>query len=124
VKKVFNTLLFIDKPLARFPQGTRELFPKYASVGTVVELLSRRHEPIAHLLCEAIGYRIMFIESQIMVDVLLKLLQQGITALPVHDAVIVAKSRAPIVKEVMLSVFRAHTGVEGAVEEEEEEEVR
>ena len=69
VKKVFNTLLFIDKPLARFPQGTRQLFPKYVCVDKVVDLLCRTHQAIAHLFCQAVGYRVMFIESQILVDV-------------------------------------------------------
>jgi hypothetical protein len=83
-----------------------------------VAVISQKHEAIAHLFCQGIGFQDMFIESEILVDVLLKLLDQRITALPVHDAVIVAKSKALLVKEVMLSVFQAHTGVTGAVEEE------
>jgi hypothetical protein len=118
VKKVFNALLFTDRPLERFPLGTRKLFPDRASVGEVVLLLAEKHRPIAHLFCTNIGFRDMFIESEILVDVLLQLLDRGITALPVHDAVIVARSKAPMAKEVMLSVFQAHTGVSGAVEEE------
>jgi len=118
VKQVFNSLRFFEKPLFRFPKGTRELFPKGASVREVVAVISQKHEAIAHLFCQGIGFQDMFIESEILVDVLLKLLDQRITALPVHDAVIVAKSKAPLVKEVMLSVFQAHTGVTGAVEEE------
>jgi hypothetical protein len=118
VKKVFNALRFTDRPPERFPLGTRKLFPDRATIGEVLGLLSEKHRPIAHLFGTGIGFRDMFIESEILVDVLLQLLDQGITALPVHDAVIVAKSKAPIASEVMLAVFYAHTGVEGAVEEE------
>jgi hypothetical protein len=60
----------------------------------------------------------MFIESEILVDVLLRLIDVGVTALPVHDAIIVPESKAAMAKETMLSVFRARTGVEGVVEEE------
>ena len=118
VQQVFNTMRFIDKPLFRFPKGTRHLFPKNASVREVVALISQKHEAIAHLFCQGIGFQDMFIESEILVGVLLQLVDRGITTLPVHDAVIVARSKAPIAKDVMLSVFQAHTGVAGAVEEE------
>ena len=62
---------FKDKPLLRFPKGTRHFFPKDASVGDVVALISQKHEAIAHLFCQGIGFQDMFIESEILVDVLM-----------------------------------------------------
>ena len=49
----------------------------------------------------------MFIESEILVGVLLQLVDRGITALPVHDAIIVPGRKAPTAKDVML----LHEGV-------------
>jgi hypothetical protein len=59
---------------------------------------------------------LQFEESQILVDVLLRLIDLGVVALPVHDAVVVPVSRAAQVKEVMLEVFSSHTSMEGSVE--------
>jgi hypothetical protein len=57
----------------------------------------------------------MFMESQILVDVLLDLGGREITALPIHDAVIVAEGNAGEASAVMASVFRSYTGVVGEV---------
>jgi hypothetical protein len=56
-----------------------------------VDAINSHHRPIAHLFCTQIGLRIFFIEPD-PVGVLLDLLDRGIIALPVHDAVIVRRS--------------------------------
>ena len=38
-----------------------------------------------------------------------------VTALPIHDAVLVPKTAQKFAKDVMLSCFQARTGVEGSV---------
>ena len=55
-----------------------------------------------------------------MIDVLLNLKDKGIVALPIHDAVIVGQSYKEEVRQVMLSCFLAHTGIEGLVTAEGE----
>jgi hypothetical protein len=49
---------------------------------------------------------------------LLECKNQGIVALPVHDALIIAESDKDKAKEIMLSSFRKITNTEGNVEEE------
>lgn len=51
----------------------------------------------------------------IMVDVLLRLMKMEIVALPVHDAVLIAESKADQTKAVMLEAFRDHVGFPGSV---------
>lgn len=46
---------------------------------------------------------------------LTKLTEHGITALPIHDAVIVAEDRQEEAKRIMLEVFKEVTGIEGMV---------
>lgn len=118
VKKVMNALLFVDKPLTRYPADTKTLFPPRISFPQVVEALRQAHAPITRLFGSGIGHQVQFVESEILVDVLLALKAEGITGLPVHDAVIVARSSIPKVTMIMLEVFKAHTGVEGMVSEE------
>ncbi|GAB3126676.1 hypothetical protein [Novispirillum itersonii] len=118
VKKVMNALLFADKPLTRFPADTRKLFPTRMAFAQVVEALQQLHAPINHLFFTGIGHQVQFVESEILVDVLLALKTEGIIGLPVHDAVIVARSSIPQVSKIMLEVFKDYTGVEGMVSEE------
>jgi hypothetical protein len=118
VKKVMNALLFADKPLTRFPANTKKLFPSRMPFAQVVEALRQAHAPISHLFGSGIGHQVQFVESEILVDVLLALKVEGIIGLPVHDAVIVARSSIPQVTRIMLEVFKTHTGVEGMVSEE------
>ncbi len=118
VKKVMNALLFADKPLARYPADTKKLFPPRISFPQVVEALRQAHAPIRHLFGTGIGHQVQYLESEILVDVLLALKAEGIIGLPVHDAVIVARSSIPKVTMIMLEVFKTHTGVEGMVSED------
>lgn len=112
IKKLFNAMLHMDKRPVRFPAGIRDLIPDTSTkVGDVVDAILQAHAPIAPLFFTNQGLRVMFIESQILVAVLLKLMEQGIIALPVHDALVVERGHAPMVKEVMVTTFRAHTGV-------------
>jgi hypothetical protein len=119
VKKVMNAVLFADKPLSRFPKTTGALFPREASMGQVIQKLEDLHSPIKHLFFTGIGHRAQFIESEVLVDVLLALKEQGIVALPIHDAVVVPRSSIPLVTKIMALVFKDHTGVDGMVMEEE-----
>lgn len=118
VKKVMNALLFADKPLTRFPANTKTLFPSRMPFAQVVESLRQAHAPISPLFGSGIGHQVQFVESEILVDVLLAMKAEGIIGLPVHDAVIVARSSIPQVSRIMLEVFKTHTGVEGMVSEE------
>jgi hypothetical protein len=119
VKKVFNSLLYATKPLARMPQGTRECFQRHVSIKQVVDLITEKHRPVAHLFCTGIGLRLMFKESCILIAALLELMDHGIVALPVHDALVVARRNLEVTKRVMLESFQRIAGVEGLVELEE-----
>jgi len=58
----------------------------------------------------------MFRESQILLDILKELLERQVVALPIHDALIVEADKATLVTEVMLRVFKLHTGVAALVD--------
>ena len=118
-KKVFNALLYASKPITRFPQETKELFPKYTTIDQVIAGITAEHPAIAHLFCTGIGLKTMLIESNILVGVLLSLIDRKIVALPVHDALVVAKDDLEETKAVMLDVFHQQTGVVGKVELEQ-----
>ena len=57
------------------------------------------------------GMQLFRKESDILVDVLLTLKTQGITALPIHDAVVVRDDKSDKAKAIMQKVFKDHTGI-------------
>lgn len=118
IKKIFNAMLYADKPLTRFPQGTREAFERRVNFASVRDEILAYHQPIQHMFGQGIGLKLMFIESQILMTALLECKKQGIVALPVHDALIAAESNKDTVKEIMLYSFNKITNTVGVVEEE------
>ena len=73
------------------------------------------HKPIAHLFGGQYGMKFMFLESEILIDVLLDLNSKGIVGLPIHDCILVKESAQKIAKEVMLRVFKQHTNLDATV---------
>jgi hypothetical protein len=57
----------------------------------------------------------MRIESDMLIPVIIHLFKEGITALPLHDAVLVAQSRASAAMETMQAEFRLRTGSSCAI---------
>jgi hypothetical protein len=53
-----------------------------------------RHPVIAECIGKGLGFHLMHTESEIMVRVLTTLLSEGVTALPLHDGLLVRRSHA------------------------------
>ncbi|WP_192257370.1 hypothetical protein [Mesorhizobium caraganae] len=115
IKKVMSAMIFAERRLDRFPKDTRKLFRKADRIGNVVDAIEGKHPLIKDHFHKGLGHDAQFIESSILVDVLLDLRAKGIVALPIHDAVMVPSSKVSVTKEVMLTVFKAHAHVEGTV---------
>lgn len=105
VKRVVNALLFDEKPRCRMPRGGRPLFGHNVPYADVEAAILEAHPVLKRGRSRAIGHWAMFVESQIMVDVLLRLGKMGIGALPIHDAVLVADTDAEMCEGVMASSF-------------------
>ena len=118
VKKVFSAMLYSDSPLKRMPQGCRELFPQKFTYADVAEKIIQHHHQVADLLHAGIGPALTYQESNILISVLTKLIDLGITALPLHDAVIVADEHEEQTRSIMLSVFREVVGIEAIISSE------
>ncbi|MBD9454050.1 hypothetical protein IB244_21295 [Rhizobium sp. RHZ02] len=116
IKVVFSSMVFRDEPMRRIPRGSAVLFKNGERIGDITEAIIGHHPAIAHLFFRGVGHRIQFQESQIMVDILLRLRSQGMTALPIHDAILVAGSNADAARQVMADVFLDHVGLPGLVD--------
>jgi hypothetical protein len=101
LKAMANALLFADRPFRHWPHGRSALFPKGTVLRDVTDAIQVKHMPIISLFEIGIGHRLSFTESSILIDVVLRLFGQGITALPLHDSVLVAQSKAELAKAEM-----------------------
>ena len=118
IKKVFNAMTFANKPMTRFPKGINSLFPVKTRFKDVSDAIEKEHFRIAHMFYTGIGHYLQFLESQILVEVLLMLIDNGIIALPVHDAVFVGWTHVYKSKQVMEQVFLDMTNVPSVVKVE------
>jgi hypothetical protein len=98
VKRLFSTLLFDQtKNRDRFPKGVAQLFSiedQRKGFKQVFELVRAHHTAIAPLFGTGMGHYLQFLESQLLVNVLLRLVHAEIVALPLHDCVVVEASQA------------------------------
>ena len=119
VKKLFNAMLFDDRPRRQFPKGARELFPRQVKIAQVTGAIFERHPMLRGVLSAAgIGHSLMFLESEILMRVLRQCQKRGIVALPVFDCVVVKVSVADSVRRIMRQEFKAVAGLEVEVRED------
>jgi hypothetical protein len=78
-------------------------------------MLREKHGPIAPLFGTRLGFELMRAESDIIIEVTAQLFKQGITALPLHDAVLVGKSRVVEAGKEMQDEFERQTGCRCAI---------
>ncbi len=119
IKLIINAALNSEKVQNRMPGGGRKLFGQGPRYDDVLDAVRQAHAPIAKHFFTGIGMNLMYRESEILIDVLLGAKKMGIVSLPIHDSVLVPQSRAEEVRELMLTVFKQHTGITGRVEREE-----
>jgi hypothetical protein len=105
-----NALLFTVGEIRHWPRDSRVYFHPGTKVRDAVAAVTAKHPAIAPLFGTGIGPRLMFIESQILVMALLALHRLGVTALPLHDSVIVAASQAETARDVLRDSYQRHTG--------------
>lgn len=108
-KQLINALLFAERPLKGWPRETREKLPEGISLREAVTAIKNKHSPIAHLFEHRLGFQLMRIESDMLIAAVTVLFKQGITALPLHDSVLTARSHGEAAKKVLEAVFRQHT---------------
>ncbi|WP_405233595.1 hypothetical protein [Lentisalinibacter salinarum] len=115
IKRLFSSMLFAQKPLKGWPRQVRELFPEGTRLKDAVTAIQRAHPELDPLWFSGTGHRLMFTESEIMVAVLLELLDNQVTALPIHDAIVVPAVLADYASGVMLEKFEETTGQPASV---------
>jgi len=119
IKKLFNAMLFGEnlEQWRAYPKETAEYFhpEERRTVQAVMEAIRTAHYPVKEYFGTGIGHALQNLESEILVAVLMRMKNKNLPGLPVHDAVIVKREDRSEVRDIMLSVFRTKTGIEGRV---------
>lgn len=102
VKKTANAMMFRTTPMLRLPQDAKDDLPPGVSCAKVRAAILARHPALAPVFETGTGFRLMFLESQILVSALLRLIAEGVTAvLPMHDGLMCPRSKTDQVLQVM-----------------------
>lgn len=116
-KTLLSALLFARGRLGNWPDETRQHFPPGTKLKDAIARIYERHHKIAHLFGIGFGYTLMKIESDLIITVTSRLFQIGVTACPIHDAIICARSKVEIVRQAMQQQFEKMTGSPCAIVE-------
>ena len=111
IKKTVQAIINSPTLPTRLPKGVRKHIPSKISLKDILEAVQKKHPRIYPLMTSNIGMQLFRKESDILVDVLGVLREQGVVALPIHDAVLVADEDKDTTLEVMKEVFRGKTGI-------------
>lgn len=119
VKQLVASLFTRSGPAMRMPNKVRKEMPKYWTMPRFFKAMAVKHPAIAPLFGTGMWFSFAYTESQIMVDILLKLVALGIPALPLHDGLMVGRSHGDVAAQVMRDVSFKHLGVEIPVAEKQ-----
>ena len=115
IKKLFNAMTFAERPMTRYPKRVKQLFKEDIRFQEVSDAIQRYHSGIAHKFYVGIGHYLQYLESQVLIKVLLGLKELGIHALPIHDALVVGRACVDMSRQLMEQVFLDMTNVESWV---------
>jgi hypothetical protein len=113
-KVLINAMLFATKPLGGWPTDARGEFLTGVKLKDAVAAVKHKRAPIAKLFERGLAFQLMRYESDLLVSVVTALFKNGITALPLHDSVLVAQSHAATAKAFMEQDFMRRTGASRA----------
>ncbi|WP_421952197.1 hypothetical protein [Pelagibacterium sp.] len=111
-KIAFSTLISKEGPLRQLPDDLTSILPAGIKPREVTQAILSKHHPVAHLFGKRVGMRLMYVESEIMVSTLLKLIEQDRIALPLHDGLLVNDDTADLCEAAMREAGRTALGRE------------
>lgn len=119
IKRVLATLLFdSSKNRDRFPKDVAKLFTekdRQKGWAYVYKTIRTHHYELRAYLDRGLGHYLQFLESQVLVNVLLRCAMKGLVCLPIHDALVVQQSLAYRIRGIMGQTVRYTFGREASI---------
>lgn len=88
-------------PMRRLPEKLKELLEPGWNGNRVTAALAHKHPAISGMFGTGCGLRLAYLESQVLVSALLKLIGQGIVALPHHDGLLCERGHEAACRSAM-----------------------
>ena len=102
IKTVLSAMVCSKSELTKRPKGLGKVWPsKKVAFKTLVNALKSHHAPINQFFGTGAGLMYQFEESNLVIQILLELNRRGVTALPVHDCLIVEQQYEEVARQVM-----------------------
>jgi hypothetical protein len=111
VKRAVNTMLNAANRNGAAWAIKTELAISFPQALRLIEAVEMRHARISRHFFTGVGMTMMRVESDIMTEVVRKMLAAGIPVLPVHDAALVQVRHYDLLEAQMLAAFERRTGV-------------
>jgi hypothetical protein len=95
LKVATSAMLSITGELSKLPPSVREAspdLPKQWTAKRIASAVKEYHAPIAHLFGKDKGIAYMNLDSRLLLRTLVNLMNQGLPALPLHDAILIQTS--------------------------------
>jgi hypothetical protein len=108
IKKYVNALL--NDESGHFKLKRSDLVELGLSQKTLKRLVEQKHPAITHLFNSGVGLDAQFVDSQIALAVMHKMMAQDILVLPIHDSFIVRVGQRATLHDVMYEAFEEITG--------------
>jgi DNA-binding MarR family transcriptional regulator len=111
VKIVISAMLSRIGDLKKLPSNVRELLPKQWTGKRIAQAIREHHAPIAHLFGQDKGMQYMWQDSEVLMEVLIRLMRKRIPALPMHDGIMIQESLRDLAQTIMQEVSLDLIGV-------------
>jgi hypothetical protein len=115
IKSVVGAMMFAEKPMARFPRDIEGELPPVPFRDARVALLETL-DPIKDYLECGRGHHVQFLESEVIMAAMLRLLSNNVIALHLHDALFVEVDHAKAGRAAMVRAFKEVIGRDAVVE--------
>jgi hypothetical protein len=110
VKSLMVSLFFRNAEARRLPLGAKDELPSGWSMERFKAAAVQAHPSISSLFDTNVGFKLMALESDILVGILLELARNGVAALPMHDGIMVAASKKYLATDTMEKVSGLKSG--------------
>lgn len=116
LKAALNAMLFAEGPLHRLPPDIAAEVPEGWRARDIREVILEAHPVLEKAFGTRLGFRLMRMESDMLLATMALCGKAGIPALPLHDALLVPRSRGVEAVKVMEEVGEEVTGLRLKVE--------
>ncbi len=100
-KIAMAALLWRSGPMRRMPDKLKEVLEPGWNGNRVTAALALKHPAISGMFGTGCGLHLAFLESQVLVSALLKLVSKGLTALPLHDGLLCERGHVAACRSAM-----------------------